>query len=139
SSDPAKGTKIPISAHLQYLVCTDRICVPEQADVSLDLTVGDGVTDRRAEFDLYRRAQPRPLGSAAAFENADGRVRIGIPLPRDLAVSDIYFFPQTHDALRYAAPQAVSRRDDRLIIETEPGDNAGSLGTIDGVLRIGPD
>ena len=137
SSDPAKGTKIPISAHLQYLACTDRICVPEQADVSLDLTVGDGVPDRRAEFDGYRRAQPKPLGSAAAFEASSRGVRIGIPLPASLPVNDVYFFAQTRDAVQYSAAQSVSRRDDRLIIETQPGAEASGLRALDGVLRIG--
>ena len=138
SSDPAKGTKIPISAHLQYLACTDRICVPEQADVSLDLTVGDGIADRRAEFDGYRRSQPKPLGSISAFEASSSGLRIGIPLPASLAVNDVYFFPQTRDAVQYSAPQSISRRGDRLIIETQPGADATSLRALDGVLRIGP-
>jgi thiol:disulfide interchange protein/DsbC/DsbD-like thiol-disulfide interchange protein len=139
SSDPAKGTKIPISAHLQYLACTDRICVPEQADVNLDLTVGEGIPEHRAEFDSYRRAQPKPLGSTAVFEASPADVRIAIPLPASLAVSDVYFFPGTRDALQYAAPQGVTRRGDRLIIETRPGVDAAKLGALDGVLRIGPD
>ena len=139
SSDPAKGSKIPISAHLNYLACTDRICVPEAADVSLDLTVGDGVPDRRAEFDGYRRAQPKPLGSTAVFEASNAGVRIAIPLPASLAIRDVYFFPQTRDVLQYSPPQTVTRRDDRLIIETQPGADATKVRALDGVLRIGPD
>ena len=38
----AAGTKLPVKLKTQYLVCTEEICQPEAAELSLDLTVGDG-------------------------------------------------------------------------------------------------
>ena len=38
----AAGTSLPVRLHAQYLVCTKTLCVPEEADLSLDLTIGDG-------------------------------------------------------------------------------------------------
>ncbi|MFL6857368.1 MAG: protein-disulfide reductase DsbD family protein, partial [Allosphingosinicella sp.] len=62
--------------------------------------------------------------------------RLAIPLPAAAAVDDPYFFALTEGALRYAAPQAVSRRGDRLIVETQAGDEAPAA--VEGVLKLGP-
>ena len=62
----AAGTRLPILGTAHYLACTDKICVPEKAEIALDLTIGDGTAARRTEmFDRYRQALPRPLGSPA--------------------------------------------------------------------------
>src|SRR5207253_5795861 len=45
----AKGT-VPIRADAHWLACTDKVCVPEQGQLSLDLPVG-GRTPNRAQFD----------------------------------------------------------------------------------------
>jgi len=50
----ARGT-IPIRAQAHWLACTDKICVPEQGELSLDLPVGTG-TPNRARFDEWRTA-----------------------------------------------------------------------------------
>jgi DsbC/DsbD-like thiol-disulfide interchange protein len=55
---------VPIRAKANWLACTDRICVPESGELSLDLPVGTG-TPNRAQFDIWRQALPRPLASAA--------------------------------------------------------------------------
>nr|MBA3642001.1 thiol:disulfide interchange protein [Acidobacteriota bacterium] len=36
----APGTRLPIRARVDYLACTDEICVPETADVAVDLQAG---------------------------------------------------------------------------------------------------
>ena len=41
----ARGT-IPIRADAHWLACTDKICVPEQGELSLDLPVGNGTLNR---------------------------------------------------------------------------------------------
>ena len=133
----APGTKLPLRAKLDYLACTKEICVPESAEVALDLTVGQpgAPLTRRAQFDQFRSALPKPLGSEARFEKADGRFRIAIPLPAELAVSEPYFFPLTDGALAYAAEQRISRSGDTLIVETEGG--SGAPNSVEGVLKLG--
>eukprot|EP01037_Dinobryon_pediforme_P035939 gene35939-42618_t len=37
----AVGTALPVKLHTTYLVCSATVCVPEAADLSLALTVGD--------------------------------------------------------------------------------------------------
>ena len=132
----APGTRLPIRVKTQYLVCTQEICQPEAAELTLDLVVGDGAisAERRAEFDGYRRALPHPLGMDARYQLQGKALRIGIPYPAGAPLTDAYFFPTTRDRVTYAAPQKVARDGDRLVIETEgtPG-----TGPIEGVLRIG--
>ena len=135
----APDTRLPVSVKLDYLACTDRICVPERAELDLELAVGNGSEqpERRALFDAYRRMTPKPLGSPAAFDASGGKVRLSIPLPSDLALGDAYFFPLTTDAVAYAAPQSLSRSGDRLGVEVAAGPAAAKLGAINGVLKIG--
>jgi DsbC/DsbD-like thiol-disulfide interchange protein/cytochrome c biogenesis protein CcdA len=134
SAEP--GVAVPVDARLDYLVCTDRVCVPETATVSLTLrTDRPGASD--PAFAEWRRALPRPLGGEGRFETVGGRVRIAIPLPAGASLADPYFFPVTPEALSYSAPQSLSRSGDFLIVETAAGPRAAVLAGLDGVLRIG--
>jgi thiol:disulfide interchange protein len=134
----APGTKLPIRARVDYLACTDEICVPETANVAVDLQAGSApaAETNRAMFDRFRQALPKPLGSPARFERAGDRFRLAIPLPAGLELSDPYFYPLTDGALAYAASQTVSRAGDMLILETEAASNGGSLQAVEGVLKL---
>lgn len=134
----AQGMALPIRAEVDWLACTDTICVPEKGSLVLDLVVGDGMVTPadRARFDQWRAALPKPLGNEAKFVAEKGRVRIGIPLPESMALADPYFYPLTKDAIAYGETQRVSRKGDVLIIETGAGISPG--GVIEGVLAIGP-
>ncbi|MGE4430406.1 MAG: protein-disulfide reductase DsbD family protein [Sphingobium sp.] len=137
------GEVLPIRVRANWLVCSDTVCVPEQADLALDLTVGSpgqgvGADRRQAAFDEYRRHLPRPLGGMALFEgDGKGGLRIGIPFPRDAALSDVHFFSLTTGAKNYAAPQRVGREGDRLVIALDRF--APPQDRLEGVLRIGAD
>ncbi|MBX9815849.1 MAG: thiol:disulfide interchange protein, partial [Sphingomonas sp.] len=93
----AKGTKLPIRLKTNYLVCTDQICVPEKAELSLTLTVGDGAITpaARARFDAFRQALPKPLGAAATYQRDARGLRLAIPYPAGAPLSDAYFFATT--------------------------------------------
>lgn len=133
----AKGTLLPISAKLDYLVCNPSICVPESATVSATLTVGDGAADpsAAARFAEWRKALPRPLGSPVAFEAKGGQFRLAVPLPAAVALHDPHLFAVTDGAVDYAAPQNFSRDGDTLVIETKAGPSPPK--SFDGVLALG--
>lgn len=131
------GTKLPIAVRADYLVCTDEVCVPETEKLALTLTVGDGAVgaERRARFDTWRRAFPKPLGSEAKFAIANGVARIAIPWPAGAPLTqDAYFYPLTGLALTYNAPQKVVREGDTLVIETKA---TGAVPTLEGVFAPG--
>ncbi len=132
------GTKLPIRLAVDWLACTDEICVPESGSFAIDLTVGDGAIGgaRKAQFDRWRAALPRPLGADARFQVKDGVFRIGVPLPASAAAGDAYFFPLTDGAIDYAAPQTARRNGDLLTIEVKARASAASLQAVEGVLAI---
>ena len=115
----APGTVVPIRAKLDWLECTKEICVPASAALALDLVVGDGkvAAADRARFDRYRSALPRPLGDEARFAAKAGTMRLAIPLPADMPVTDAYFFPAEDGIIDYAAPQKISRSSKWLSLD----------------------
>jgi thiol:disulfide interchange protein len=136
-ADAPLGATLPIAARLDYLACTDQICVPQRTDVSTSLRIGAPSAENRAQFDGFRRGLPQPLTQPARFEIADGRLRLAVPLPAGAALAEPYFFPATLDAIDYSAAQAISRNGDMLIVETQAAPRAAALGAIDGVLSLG--
>src|SRR5580765_492272 len=71
---------VPIRAEAHWLACTDKICVPEQGELSLDLAVGAGAPNR-AQFDEWRRALPQPLATPAHYVFQGGKLLVAVPLP----------------------------------------------------------
>jgi DsbC/DsbD-like thiol-disulfide interchange protein/cytochrome c biogenesis protein CcdA len=131
----ASGT-VPIRAQANWLACTEKVCVPESGELSLDLPVGIG-TPNRAQFDDWRQALPRPLASLAHFEIRNGQVRVAIPLPADVEVADPYVFPATDGAVNYGGKQSFSRSGDLLIADLPAAKRAPKR--FSGVLSQGND
>lgn len=133
----AAGTPLPISVKVDYLVCDDKVCVPESADLALDLAVGDGTPDAAvaARFGEARAALPRPVDWPARHARADGKFRLAVDMAFEDAITGAYFFPEADGILDYDAPQAVSRAGDTLVIETTGGHNANP-GEVSGILRL---
>ncbi|WP_300973810.1 protein-disulfide reductase DsbD [Sphingomonas sp. LHG3406-1] len=128
----AQGT-LPVRASLDYLVCTDEICVPERGSVALNLPVGQGTGDPR--FDDWRGKLPQPLGPGATFAVSGGRLQVAIPLPESVAVGVPHFFPVTEEIARYAEPQRFRRTADRLVADLPL--SAAPKGSFAGVIDLG--
>lgn len=115
-ANAAPGTRLPVRVKLDWLACTDQVCVPEQADLSAEVTVGaPGAPDSR--FDKWRAALPAPLGAKATFAIDGGKVRIAIPLPAAVPLDRPHLFLGEHRVVDYAAPQAFFRDGDKLVVE----------------------
>jgi DsbC/DsbD-like thiol-disulfide interchange protein/cytochrome c biogenesis protein CcdA len=128
----AKGVALPFKLSADWLACTDKICVPEHADLLLNLTVGAGTSSALAQFDGWRAKLPQPLGGTAHFQLDGKRIRIGIPFPVSAALDDPWFFAKTQDIISYPALQKVTRKGDLLIVETETSGPSPAM--IEGVL-----
>jgi DsbC/DsbD-like thiol-disulfide interchange protein/cytochrome c biogenesis protein CcdA len=111
----ARGT-VPLRADAHWLACTDKICVPEEGELSLDLAVGRGMSDR-AEFDAWRRKLPQPLASVGHFEVVGDKLRVAIPLPGTVKVDQPYLFSMVDGPVDYDAKQDFRRSGDTLIAE----------------------
>ncbi|HEX7822351.1 MAG TPA: protein-disulfide reductase DsbD domain-containing protein [Sphingobium sp.] len=133
------GQSVPVALDARWLACTDKVCVPEQASLSLSLTIGTGgvSADARRRFDDYRAALPRPLGSEAQYAVEGNRLRIAIPYPATAPVTAPWFYAETRDLVAYAQPQQARRVGDMLVIETAVAPAATPSGAIAGVLTAG--
>ena len=130
----ARGV-VPLRAQAHWLACTDKICVPEQGILSLDLPVGTG-TPNRAQFDRWRQALPRPLAAIGHFAVAGDKLRIAIPLPASVSDGKPYLFPAVDGPVDYGATQSFSRAGDTLIAELQRKGPAPAR--FSGVLALGP-
>ncbi|MEQ7873358.1 protein-disulfide reductase DsbD domain-containing protein [Sphingomonas sp. ASV193] len=132
----ASGTAA-LSGKASWLACTDKICVPERAEISLSVPVGPGAPTQQARFDQFRRALPRPLAAPARFALQGGALKLAIPLPASVSVAEPYFFPADQDVIDYAAPQPVAREGDLLVVTLTRADGAATPTALGGVLALG--
>jgi len=131
----ASGT-IPVRAKARWLACTDKICVPEQGELSLDLPVGTG-SPERAQFDAWRQALPQPLASVGHFAVAGDTLRVAIPLPASIDLNKPYLFPLVDGPVDYEAKQLFRRSGDTVIAELKrkgsaPANFSGVIALSDG-------
>lgn len=115
------GDTVPISVVANWLACTDRVCVPQQGTLALELVVGDGkaATAARARFDTWRAALPVPLDRDGIYAVDGKRISIAVPYPASATVDQPYFFPLTGGIINHVASQNVRRIGDWLVIETQ--------------------
>ena len=116
----APGTDLTLSGVANWLACTDKVCVPEKAVISVALKAGDGrvAPAERARFDGWRALLPQPLDRHGSWERRGDMVRFAIPLPAATAIDAPHLFVETQDVVDYAAPQRFSRNGDQIIVET---------------------
>lgn len=129
----APGTDLTLSGVANWLACTDKVCVPEKAVISVKLTAGDGAVApaSRAKFDAWRARLPQPLDRTGAWERRGDTVRFEIPLPRGVAIAAPHLFLETPELIDYAAPQAISRNGDWIVVETRAsGEAAGPVAAL---------
>ena len=129
----APGTDLTLSGVANWLACTDKICVPEKAVISVALKAGDGSVPAasRTRFDSWRALLPQPLDRSGTWERRGELVRFALPLPAGSAFDTPYLFAQTQNLVDYAAPQKFSRNGDYVIIETRAkGEAAGPVAAL---------
>lgn len=137
----AAGTKIPVSVFARWLACTDRVCVPQEGTLALELTVGDGkiTAANRARFDAWRAALPVPLDRDARYAVTGKHIAIAIPYPASATIAQPYFFPAAAGVIDHMAPQKFRRTGDWLVVETalSPTRKEAPPENIEGLFRIG--
>lgn len=126
---------IPVEVKASWLACTDRICVPEQAVLKAGVAPRQGsMADPR--FDRWRAVIPPLLSGKGSFTLEGGRLRLAIPFPAAMKVAEPHLFVATEELVDYAAPQAFSRKGDRLIAEV-PLRGGAKPASVEGVISIG--
>jgi DsbC/DsbD-like thiol-disulfide interchange protein/cytochrome c biogenesis protein CcdA len=135
-SKVAPGTDLTLSGVANWLACTDKICVPEKAVISVKLTAGDGAIPAasRTRFDAWRARLPQPLDRPGTWERNGKMLRFGIPLPEGTAIETPHLFLETQNLIDYPAPQNFSRNGDWIIVETRA--NGDATGPVAGLVKL---
>jgi DsbC/DsbD-like thiol-disulfide interchange protein/cytochrome c biogenesis protein CcdA len=114
---------------VDYLACTNEICVPQSAQLTA-----------QAGGDFVRwRAEVAPLLDAAASFAIKGKtLRIGIPLPASVALSDPHVFVGNKQLVAYSAAQTFRRVGDTLVAEIPLDEyGTGKADALTGILAFG--
>ncbi len=137
----AKGVHLAATVHV--LVCLEE-CVPQTAELALDLPLAEGVPHDGPEVDAIRAAlaavpQP-PVGwETELAAQDDGRVSLRArPTPGVDSIDALWeFFPYEPGLIEPAAAQPISRDRDRVTLTLRKGSLAApQLGELAGVLVV---
>lgn len=119
-----------VRGFVEYLACTDKICVPQ--DAVLELGVG-------GDFARWR-AQIAPLIDAdSRFGVTSSTMRFAIPLPQSVALPDPHVFVANEGLVEYAGPQTFRRKGDILIVEVPRAPDGAQPDRVEGILAFGGD
>ncbi|MDC0886758.1 protein-disulfide reductase DsbD family protein, partial [Altererythrobacter sp.] len=119
-----------------YLACTDEICVPEDAQLAVTIPVGEQTAANPA-FAQYRSAIAPMLDREARFAQTSRLLRLAIPLPASIAVSQPHVFIANRDLVNYADMQRFSREGDVLIAEIPLAQTGERPDLVEGIIRLG--
>jgi thiol:disulfide interchange protein len=130
---------LPISLSLNWLVCSDEICVPESATLSLQLRKGNGAADvnQTGLFARARDAMPKAMPWPARYV-ADKKlfrlvVDIGAGLPN---VKDALFYPAQTAVMANISPQNAIYANGKLQIDTGSALEGVAPAQLDGIITI---
>lgn len=134
-ADAAPGP-VTIRAHASWLVC-QQICIPEDATLTLNLTVGAGGRDPAVAKDFAAARALLPVASPwkvtyALGTNLDLYVAAPALAASHPATAD--FFPAASGIIKNAAPQLVGYAQDGMVLRLSPGPKA--KGTLEGLLVL---
>lgn len=119
-----------IGGFVEYLACTDKICVPQDAVLS----IGMG-----GDFSRWRAEVAPLLESEARFALTDTLVRFAIPLPAEVRLNGPHLFIANEDLVEYSGAQTFYREGDTLVVEIPRDGGNPAPGQVKGILSFGGD
>ena len=108
---PANATgTLPLKAHVRWLVC-EKICLPGQGDVSLDLPVTQTASPNAANESIFRETRerlPKPLPATFKLSASQDKDSIHLEFVAEGA-KEVSFFPLEPEQIEDSAPQKLSQ------------------------------
>jgi DsbC/DsbD-like thiol-disulfide interchange protein/cytochrome c biogenesis protein CcdA len=119
---PARGT-------VDYLACTDQICVPQFARLS---------ASAGGDFARWRAEVAPLLDRRAAFAISGKTLRLAIPIPEGMALGDPHLFIANKQLVSYSAAQTFRRSGDVVVAEIPLDEfGTGKADSVSGILAFG--
>ncbi|MFM7350134.1 MAG: protein-disulfide reductase DsbD family protein [Erythrobacter sp.] len=118
-----------LRGHVEYLACTDQICVPQEAVL---------VAQPGGDFAGWRAEVAPLLDAAGTFAIRARTIRVAIPFPGSMGLTDPHLFVANERLVAYAAPQTFRRVGEMLVAEV-PLDpyGTGQAEGLSGILAFG--
>lgn len=133
-----RGTRLPIEVDLNWLACSETLCVPERATLRLDLTAGDGAAgSSRALISAAEAALPRPGAARSAITRQGANWIFDVTGAQGLNPSSARLFPIDGGWFDAAASQRVTRGQGGAIQITIPASGSAPAGAFSGVVTDG--
>ncbi|MFP5455260.1 MAG: protein-disulfide reductase DsbD family protein [Alphaproteobacteria bacterium] len=110
------GTRLPVRGSLSWLACSDSLCVPESAEISLDLVAGKAST-AEGSAPLFKRAEaalPAKIPASTRVALAGDRWEFLIDTPIRFDPSTARLYPDDAGWFGAGASQQVGRSNDRI-------------------------
>ncbi len=112
-----------LSATFDWLVCDDRLCVPERATLSLAFAPVTLAAARTAAdaFAAADATQPLDVAWPARYARAGNNVRLSVAMADPAKVRAVHLFPEAGGIIDPPSAQRFAATGDRLLIETRAG------------------
>ena len=103
---------VTIGGKASWVVCDDKVCVPERASVSLSLPVGDGADDAAVaeQFSAARAKVPASVDWPAQFSVSGDKVTIEIAAAESPSLDGAYLFIESRKLVKYGSQIAGATR-----------------------------
>ena len=138
-ADAKPGQTVRLEALASWLVC-ERICIPEEQALSVDVHVGEGPRDPAQAKDFADARALMPTPSPWTVSHALGTntldLFVAAPALASARPRSVEFYPLDAGAIRNPAPQLVGYTDAGLVLRLTPGSKASTLTTLNGVLAL---
>jgi len=132
-----RGSKLPVRVSLNWLACSDTLCVPERASLAAELTVGSGQRNADSRPVISAALQEMPKDSAKAGYSRDGRDWVyTISGASGVKPAAARLYPESDGWFVAGARQSVSREGTMLRIRVSASGDAPSK-TFNGVISDG--
>jgi len=130
---------VTIKAKGGWLVCAD-ICIPEDADLSLNLMVGSKSVDEKyaALFQDARERLPKMLEVASSYSVSENAIRIQVQIP-DLKrerINSIAYFPYQEGVIDNPAEQILKMIEGGFELQTLTGYDYTESSQFNGIIVI---
>jgi thiol:disulfide interchange protein DsbD len=132
------GDIIDLNGKARWVVCDDNVCVPERADISLAIAVGDG-SDSPDTTDVFadaRDALPTDVDWPAQFAVENDKVTIEVAAENPpTSLEDVYLFVESRKLVKYGSQAAGFTRAGMTFV-MDAARNADSEEAIGAVLTF---
>ena len=136
-ADARLGETVTLKAQVSWLVCKD-VCIPEDATLSIPVTIGNGM-DAAVARDFAEARALLPVASPWKMTYALGQnLDLYVAAPQLAAAhpTEADFFPLKPGIIKGTAPQVMGFADGGLVLRLTPDDKAKGGAPLDGVLVL---